>query len=204
MRYIVIVAKKKPQLASERLITRYDNRKLYDPQAKRYVTMADLALMIGRGGEVRVEDQKTGEDLTTVVLAQVVLEGLKQRTAQVPRQVLTRLIRFGANGGARAEWTAPHDVAARAQQEAESIVSSLLSRGRLSIEEALALRQEITDSVHRLVTEAQRGIEARLHSLIEKTPVGDAAASLGTLKERLLAFETYLTGPKPRKAKRRR
>jgi len=160
--------------------------------------------MIGRGDEIHVEDQKTGEDLTTVVLAQVVLEGLKQRTAQVPRQVLTRLIRFGANGKTRGEWASPQNLSARVQQEAESIVGGLLSRGRLSLEEALALRQEITASVHRLVAEAQRGIEARLHHLIEMAPVGDAAASLGTLKERLLAFETYLAAPKAGKGKKGR
>jgi polyhydroxyalkanoate synthesis regulator phasin len=160
--------------------------------------------MVGRGDEVRVEDQKTGEDLTNVMLAQVVLDGLKQRTARVPRQVLTRLIRFGAGAGALAERANPQDVAAQARQEAETIVAGLLSRGRLTLEEALALRQEITESVHRLATRAQHGIEARLHGLIEKTAVGDAKASLDSLKERLLAFETYLTGPDPTTTKRRR
>lgn len=197
------MAKKKPAPVAERLIKRYDNRKLYDPAARRYVTIADLATMVARGEEVRVEDQKTGEDMTTVVLAQVVLEGLKQRTARVPRQVLTRLIRLGAGTGPLAEWTAPLDAASRARQEAETIVAGLLSRGRLTLEEALALRQEIADSVHRLVAEAQHRIEARLHGLIEKTATGDAKTSLDSLKERLLAFETYLA-PKAKTKKTRR
>ena len=198
------MATKKQAAPLGRLIKRYDNRKLYDPAARRYVTIADLARMIARGEEVRVEDQRTGEDMTNVTLAQVVLEGLKQRTADVPRQVLTRLIRLGAGARARATWTAPQESAARARREAETIVAGLLSRGRLTLEEALALRQQITDSIHRLVAEAQHGVEARLHGLIEKTAGSDAGASLESLKERLLAFETYLAEPKAPKTKRRR
>jgi polyhydroxyalkanoate synthesis repressor PhaR len=199
-----VAAKKKAAPVAGRLIKRYDNRKLYDPAVRRYVTIADLARMVGRGEDVRVEDQRTGEDMTNVTLAQVVLEGLKQRTAEVPRQVLTRLIRLGAGAGARSKWMAPQEGAARARREAEAIVAGLLSRGRLTLEEGLALRQEITESIHRLVTEAQHGIEARLHGLIEKTAGGGAGASLDSLKERLLAFETYLTEPKAKKVQRRR
>jgi polyhydroxyalkanoate synthesis repressor PhaR len=194
-----VAAKKKVAPVAGRLIKRYDNRKLYDPAARRYVTIADLARMVGRGEDVRVEDQRTGEDMTNVTLAQVVLEGLKQRTAEVPRQVLTRLIRLGVGAGARAKWTAPQEGAARARREAETIVAGLLSRGRLTLEEGLALRQEITESIHRIATEAQHGIEARLHGLIEKTAGGDAKAALDSLKERLLAFETYLAEPKAKK-----
>lgn len=189
----------------ERLIKRYDNRKLYDPAARRYVTMTDLARMIAHGEDVHVEDQKTGEDLTTVVLAQVVLESLKQRTTEVPRQVLTRLIRLGsAPFAAVARRTAPLDAAARAREEAERIVSGLLSRGRLSLDEALALKQEIAQSVQRLVTEAQRGLEARLHGLFETGKGKDANASLENLRERLLTFETYLSNPGHTKTKRMR
>jgi polyhydroxyalkanoate synthesis repressor PhaR len=197
------VPRRRPGAAVERLIKRYDNRKLYDPASGRYVTIADLARMVEKGDEVRVEDQRTGQDLTTVVLAQVVLEGLKQRTAKVPRQVLTRLIRLGSGASAAwAERTVAQEAAARARQEAERIVSGLLSRGRLSLEEALALRQEIAQSVHRLVADAQRSIEDRLHGLIERTRGKDAGTSLDSLKERLLTFETYLAEPRRKTVRR--
>jgi len=186
---------RRPVAPRERLIRRYANRKLYDPSARRYVTMADLARMVGRGEDVRVEDQRTGEDLTTIVLAQVVLEDLKQRTARIPREVFARLIQLGSGRGADGLWDAPREAAARARDEAERIVSGLMSRGRLSLDEALALRQEIADSVQRLVGEAQRGLEARVHALIEKTESEGAAASLQALKHKLLVFEGYLGKP---------
>lgn len=193
--------RRKAAAPRERLIRRYGNRKLYDPAARRYVTAADLARMVGRGEDVRVESQATGEDVTTVVLAQVVLEALKKRTARIPREVLARLIRLGrGRGDAGGLWDAPRGAAAGARQEAERIVSGLLSRGRLNLDEALALRHEIAQSAQRLVGEAQQAVEARVRALIERTEGEGAAASLRALKERLLVFEAYLEKP----ARRRR
>ena len=190
--------------SNERLIKRYDNRKLYDPADRRYVTMSDLARLIGRGEEVRVKDQRTGEDLTTLVLGQVVLETLRQRTTGIPRQVLSRLIRLGMGAAApRSQWRGPQEAATRARGEAERIVSGLLARGRLNLEEALALRQEIVQAVRRLVAEAQRGLEAHVHALIEQAEGDGAAVSLQALKERLMVFENALLEP-ARNRKRRR
>ena len=83
----------------ERVIRRYDNRKLYDPAARRYVTVEDVAEMVSAGEDVKVVDQKSGEDLTNVILAQVLLDRLKDKTAVVPRQVLVRLVRLTSQGG---------------------------------------------------------------------------------------------------------
>lgn len=181
-----------------RLIKRYDNRKLYDTAGRRYVTLEDLARLVGGGEDVRVQDQRTGEDLTAVVLAQVILEGIKERTARIPGQVLARLIRLGfAPDGRRTKWPDPAEAAAQARQEAERIVTGLLGRGRITLEEGLALRQEIAGSVQRLVSDAQHGLEARVHRLLESSG-GALHPALSTLRERLLALETQLADPAPR------
>lgn len=174
-----------------RLIRRYENRKLYDTAARRYVVLAELARMVGDGEDVRVEDQRTGEDLTAVVMAQVILEGVKERTTRIPGQVLARLIRLGfAPDGRRDRWPEHGEAAGRARQEAERIVAGLFARGRLTLEEGLALRQEIAGSVQRLVAEAQHGIEARMHRLLEGA--GDVRPSLAALRDRLFSLETQL------------
>lgn len=188
-----------------RVVKRYENRKLYDPAGRRYVTLDDLARDIAAGAEVQVLDQKTGEDLTTLVLAQVVLERIKERTASVPRQVLTRLIRIGAGRvAAAAGWPGPQELAARARDEAERIVARLIARGRLTLEDAVALRQEIAQSVQRLAAEAQHGLEVRLHQLLDRAEGDGIGPSLQALKERLLAFETYLAEPDADRVVRRR
>jgi polyhydroxyalkanoate synthesis repressor PhaR len=177
-----------------RLIRRYENRKLYDPAARRYVTLDDLAGMVSAGEDVQVLDQKSGEDLTNLVLAQVVLEGVKEKTAQIPRQVLTRLVRLGVGASEhRAAAPPPPDLATRAREEAERIASGLLARGRLSLEEALGLRQEIAGSVTAVVADAQRGVEQAIHGLVERAErEGGVSLSLHALKDKLLTLETYL------------
>ena len=187
--------------AAPGIIKRYANRKLYDAAGKRHVTLEDLALRVGGGEEILVEDQQTGEDITNLVLAQVVLETVKDRTASIPRQVLTRLVRFTAAAGAVPK-PAP-SVAARAREEAERIVASLLSRHKLSLEEALGLRHEIAGAVQGVVAEAQHGLEQALHGLLERTEKeGGVNPSLASLKERLLTLETWLAGPGTSAARR--
>jgi polyhydroxyalkanoate synthesis repressor PhaR len=183
--------------AAERLIRRYDNRKLYDVQARRYVTLDELSRLIGGGTEVRVVEQRTGEDITTLVLAQVVLEGIKQRTATIPHHVLSRLIRLGAGkAGAVTEWLDPHEASTRARHEAERIVSGLVTRGRLTLDEALALRQDIAASAQRLVAEAQAGVQARLRRVLETDKEQGVTPALQALKERLSTFEDLLAPPR--------
>jgi polyhydroxyalkanoate synthesis repressor PhaR len=199
------MARPKPA-ALPRQIRRYENRKLYDALDRRYVTLDQLRERVASGEEVEVLDQKTGEDLTTLTLAQILLEGLRGTTARVPRQVLNRIIRlsFGPAGNGADAGGTPLDAAARARQEAERIVGGLLAKGRLTLEEGLALRQELTGSVHQIVAEAQAGLEARLRALFGPAHEGPHASLLG-LKERIDALSSRVgrasPGPKPRRVK---
>lgn len=180
---------------SPRVIRRYGNRKLYDPATRRYVTLEDLARIVGGGHEVEVVDQKTGEDLTSLTLAQVLLDGVKQGASRIPRQVLVRLIRIAAGpASAWGDWPEPADSAGRARQEAERMVAKLLGRGRLSLDEAVTLRQDLGQMVHRLVTEAQAGVESRLRAVLERGE-GVAGRSLDALRGRIEAFEAYIEKP---------
>jgi polyhydroxyalkanoate synthesis repressor PhaR len=190
-----------------RTIKRYGNRKLYDPAAARYVTLAELAALVARGQEVEVLDQKTGDDLTNLTLAQALLDGIRQGASRLPRQVLNRLIRIAAAPkGLGAEWPEPEEVAGRARSEAERLVAGLLGRGRLSLDDAVALRHELGQLVHRLVSDAQSGVESRLRALLSR---GEEAAerSLGALRGRIEAYmepEAPKKAARPRKTARRR
>ncbi len=79
------------------LIKRYANRKLYDTETKRYVTLEDLAGFVRQGEDVRVVDHATGEDLTSQTLFQVVFEEEKKIGGLLPQVFLTRLIRAGGS-----------------------------------------------------------------------------------------------------------
>ena len=76
-------------------IKRYPNRKLYDTEAKRYVTLDSIALMIQEGRDVQVIDHETGEDLTNLTLSQIIFEQEKKGSGLLPRSLLTNLVRAG-------------------------------------------------------------------------------------------------------------
>lgn len=79
------------------VIKRYPNRKLYDTEAKRYVTLDYIAALIQANEDVLVIDHETGEDLTNLTLSQIIFEQEKKGAGLLSRSLLTSLIRTGGN-----------------------------------------------------------------------------------------------------------
>ena len=76
------------------LVKKYGNRRLYDTARSRYITLEDLGEVVRAGEEVRVVDAKTGEDLTTSTLAQIIIES-RGAARLLPVPLLVQLIRMG-------------------------------------------------------------------------------------------------------------
>lgn len=77
------------------LIKRYANRKLYDQSRSRYVTLEELEELIRQGREIRVADAVSGEDLTALTLAQIILDNQRERRSALPTSFLHQLIKHG-------------------------------------------------------------------------------------------------------------
>ena len=77
------------------VIKRYSNRKLYDTQESRYVTLDEIEEMIRGGKEVSVVDAASGEDLTAVTLTQIILENERNHRGTLPTAFLHQLIKHG-------------------------------------------------------------------------------------------------------------
>lgn len=60
------------------LIKKYANRKLYDTNTSRYITLDGIAQLVRDGHEVKVVDRDDGHDLTQVTLSQIVLSAQKR------------------------------------------------------------------------------------------------------------------------------
>jgi polyhydroxyalkanoate synthesis repressor PhaR len=73
------------------LIKRYANRKLYNTQTSRYITLKGIAELIEAGEPVRVIDNESGEDITSVTLSQILVD-TERSSRRVPGTVLTDLI----------------------------------------------------------------------------------------------------------------
>src|SRR6185295_19961695 len=82
-------------MAEARIIKRYANRKLYDTQHSRYVTLDQISEMIRAGDDVKIVDNKTKEDLTSVTLAQIIFEEEKKQKSFLPLQAMRNIIQSG-------------------------------------------------------------------------------------------------------------
>ena len=79
------------------LIKRYTNRKLYDTQARAYITLDEIADMIRRSESVRIVDHKSESDITNQILTQIIFEQEKNKGGLFPQFMLTRLIQVSGS-----------------------------------------------------------------------------------------------------------
>ena len=84
-------------MAEERLIRKYANRRLYDAQDSRHVTLDDLRKLIVSGQRVKVVDDKSGEELTRSILLQIIAAQEQFGTPVLSQQLLEAIIRFYGN-----------------------------------------------------------------------------------------------------------
>jgi hypothetical protein len=92
-----------------RRIIKHANRRLYDAERRRAITLLELSDLALEGAEIAVIDKTSGEDITALVLIQSILERLRRRpaagmcAADARRLVntLTRAIAAGTEGAGR-------------------------------------------------------------------------------------------------------
>jgi len=79
------------------IVKKYGNRRLYDTEDSKYVTLAEIAAKIRAGASVRVLDAKTNEDLTAQLLTQIIFED-RDTARLLPVPLLLQLVRMGDDG----------------------------------------------------------------------------------------------------------
>ncbi|AIQ93580.1 MULTISPECIES: polyhydroxyalkanoate synthesis repressor PhaR [Methylobacterium] len=82
--------------ATQTVIKKYANRRLYHTGTSTYVTLEDLATMVQNGEDFVVYDARTGDDITRSVLTQIIFEQENKAGAEnlLPVAFLRQLIRF--------------------------------------------------------------------------------------------------------------
>src|SRR4030042_3850592 len=78
------------------VIKRYQNRKLYHTETKKYITLRGIADLIQQGIEIQVIDHSTGEDISALTLTQIILDQEKEQSGLLSNSYLTGLIRMGS------------------------------------------------------------------------------------------------------------
>ncbi|MGA7978700.1 MAG: polyhydroxyalkanoate synthesis repressor PhaR [Chromatiaceae bacterium] len=61
-------------MSSVRTIKKYPNRRLYDTEVSRYITLSDVRELVMEGQQFKVMDTSNEEDITRSILLQIMLE----------------------------------------------------------------------------------------------------------------------------------
>jgi len=81
------------------LIKKYENRRLYDTTGSRYVNLDEVARMLQRDEDVQVVDATTGEDITRLILTQIIVENAKTTNSDFPLDVLRQMVIASGQAG---------------------------------------------------------------------------------------------------------
>ena len=81
-------------MADERIIKKYPNRRLYDTERSKYITVSDVRSMVLRGVRFKVIDSNTKENITRQILMQIIIEEEAAGKPLFSADMLSQLIRF--------------------------------------------------------------------------------------------------------------
>ncbi len=79
------------------LIKKYPNRRLYNTKTSSYITVKDVAELIKLGNRIEVRDVNNGDDVTALVLTQIIMDKAKNNQGLLPVSLLHLVIQFGEN-----------------------------------------------------------------------------------------------------------
>ena len=74
------------------VIKKYENRRLYDTTNSRYVNLEEVAQLLQQGNDVQVIDASSGEDITRLILTQIIVEDAKTPESSFPLDLLRQMV----------------------------------------------------------------------------------------------------------------
>jgi len=202
-------------MAEARIIKRYANRKLYDTQHSRYVTLDQISEMIRAGDDVKIVDNKTKEDLTSVTLAQIIFEEEKKQRSFLPLTAMRNIIQNGGEWFAEAqrrvsrvlpfkrdetgdgpEGAYSDEEAPPLDPDATPLPDDDSTYAGTKKQEGLALMREfrewVTEQQHAL-EDWQKRVDGRVRSVVDNiSPFGALHKDVKTLSDRIAELEARL------------
>jgi polyhydroxyalkanoate synthesis repressor PhaR len=80
-------------MSNPRVIKKYPNRRLYDTEESRYITLADVKELVMKKVDFEVIDKKSGDDITRTILLQVISDQEQQGDPMMSEDFLSQIIR---------------------------------------------------------------------------------------------------------------
>jgi len=172
-----------------RQIKKYPNRKFYDTEDKRYVSLSQIGHLVRAGEEIQVLDNPTGEDITSTVLSEI-LRRQERRNSFLPPALLTALVRRGSSGWDRLRESlrGSLEAARLLEDELQERIDTLVDRGEMSLAEAQELREEIAARARLRQASAEERILKDIEGSLRRLDV-PTVKDLRRLERRLVEME---------------
>jgi polyhydroxyalkanoate synthesis repressor PhaR len=177
-------------MAEPRVIKRYANRKLYDTQRSRYVTLDQIAEMIRAGEDVKIVDNNSKEDLTALTLTQILFEEEKKGRF-LPLAALRNIIQSGGQSISTLATQAGEKVRAVFRRDGKEEELALVEEPAKE-EEASGVKQ-IFERSQQTFDEWQKKVDERIQKVVEAlSPFSGVEKELRSLRERIAELEKRL------------
>jgi polyhydroxyalkanoate synthesis repressor PhaR len=180
--------------STSRIIKRYANRKLYDTRESRYVTLEQISEMIRRGEDVKVVDNNSKEDLTSVTLAQIIFEEEKKQHSFLPLSALRNIIQSGGASlsGLMSQLSESagrvfrHEAAERTEEPIEAKPAAPAT-------DPTHVVRDFMENVQNAIDDWQKRIDANIHHALETvSPLAPLQKEIQSLQERIIDLEHKL------------
>jgi len=179
-------------------IKKYANRKMYDTKDKKYISMDKLSHLIKSGKEVVIIDNKTGKDLTSSIVSQLIARDKNSEDKVVSSKVLMDLVRKG--GDTLSDYAKKYvslwqGALTMAEDEVDKLVNLLVKDKELSKSEGRNLKKEITGYTDSLKAWIQENIDKQINevlgvmNLASKDQVENLAAKIDQLNKKVAKLE---------------
>jgi polyhydroxyalkanoate synthesis repressor PhaR len=205
-------------MSEPRIIKRYANRKLYDTQHSRYVTLDQISEMIRNGDEVKIVDNKTKEDLTSVTLAQIIFEEEKKQRSFLPLTAMRNIIQNGGewiaeaqrrvtsilpfkggeeHAGKRDEASGDYEMPAEEEPESTEVAEhetygGVPRKGREELAALKQIREWVTQS-QKALDDWQKRVDGRIRHAVETiSPFAGLQKDVKHLADRIAELESKL------------
>jgi polyhydroxyalkanoate synthesis repressor PhaR len=157
------------QFEGERVVHRYGNRRFYDLEGRRAITLEEIAELVRKGEEIRVLDvESDNEDITRRVLTQIILEAKSHNNLEMlPVEFLRKLI--STQDEKTATW-----------------LDGYLKAGAALLDRSVREGMELSTAYHKQLTELMQGVVPRSWGVPPKREPANAARSeIDELRRRL-------------------
>jgi polyhydroxyalkanoate synthesis repressor PhaR len=170
-----------------RTIKRYSNRKLYDTKDKRYITLEQISALVRDGEDIRVIDNQSGEDLTTVTLSQVLLDQEKKKEAPLPKWAFLEMIQRSGTSvldGLKKGVFSWFENSFVSDETIDKNVEKMVKGGQITKDEATKLKTEFKSRAGAFKKRLDNMVERRVDEILGALNI-PSKSELGKLNTRL-------------------